>query len=287
MKKLLVFILALIQLVLCSACQSSKPDSDKLQVYTSFYAMYDFAKQIGGDKADIHLLCPSGQEPHDFEPTARDIAKLSEADIFIYNGMGMEHWTDSVTASLGDDVAIVKTTDNVRLNKLTAGDPHVWLNPDNAYIQLKSIADAFMEKDPANRDYYNKNLKECKEKIKRLMQDLESAKNMFSSHSIVVSHYAYSHLCDVIDISPYAVNGTDNSGDPTPQRMAEIENYIKSNDIKYIFTEPMGTSDIMKTIAKDTNCEILVLDPFEGSSENKDYFKVMYENIAALTQALN
>ena len=119
------------------------------------------------------------------------------------------------------------------------------------------------------------------------MQDLESAKNMFSSHSIVVSHYAYSHLCDVIDISPYAVNGTDNSGDPTPQRMAEIEDYIKSNDIKYIFTEPMGTSDIMKTIAKDTNCEILVLDPFEGSSENKDYFKVMYENIAALTQALN
>lgn len=287
MKKLSVFILVLIQLVLLSACQSSEPNSDKLQVYTSFYAMYDFAKQIGGDKTDIYLLCPSGQEPHDFEPTARDIAKLSEADIFIYNGMGMEHWTDSVTATLGDDVAIVKTTDNVRLNKFTAGDPHVWLNPDNAYIQLKAIADAFMEKDPANRDYYNKNLKECKEKIKRLMQDLESAKNMFSSHSIVVSHYAYSHLCDVIDISPYAVNGTDNSGDPTPQRMAEIENYIKSNDIKYIFTEPMGTSDIMKTIAKDTNCEILVLDPFEGSSENKDYFKVMYENIAALTQALN
>ena len=287
MKKLSVFILVLIQLVLLSACQSSEPNSDKLQVYTSFYAMYDFAKQIGGDKTDIYLLCPSGQEPHDFEPTARDIAKLSEADIFIYNGMGMEHWTDSVTATLGDDVAIVKTTDNVRLNKFTAGDPHVWLNPDNAYIQLKAIADAFMEKDPANRDYYNKNLKECKEKIKRLMQDLESAKKMFSSHSIVVSHYAYSHLCDVIDISPYAVNGTDNSGDPTPQRMAEIENYIKSNDIKYIFTEPMGTSDIMKTIAKDTNCEILVLDPFEGSSENKDYFKVMYENIAALTQALN
>ena len=287
MKKLSVFILALLQLVLSTACQNTKPNSDKLQVYTSFYAMYDFAKQIGGDKADIYLLCPPGQEPHDFEPTAQDIAKLSTADIFIYNGMGMEHWTDSVTASLGGDVAIVKTTDNVKLNKFTAGDPHIWLNPDNANIQLKSITDAFKEKDPANQNYYEKNLKESKEKIQRLNEDLETAKNMFQSHSIVVSHYAYNHLCEILDISQYAVNNSDNSGEPTPSRMAEIEKYIKDNNIKYIFTEPLGTSDIMKALAKDTGCEILVLDPFEGNSENKDYFNVMYENIAALTQALN
>lgn len=287
MKKLSIIILAIIQTLIFASCKSVTTDSDKLQVYTSFYAMYDFAKQIGGDKADVYLLCPSGQEPHDFEPTAQDIAKLSQSDVFIYNGMGMEHWTDSVTASLNGDVAIVKATDKIKLNKFTAGDPHVWLNPDNAYTQLRAIAEAYKSKDPANNDYYEKNLKECKEKIERLKQDLETAKNMFSSHSIVVSHYAYSHLCDVIDVSPYAVNGTDNSGDPTPQRMAEIENYIKDNNIKYIFTEPLGTSDIMKAIAKDTGCEILVLDPFEGSSENKDYFNVMYENIAALTQALN
>ncbi len=286
MKKLSVFILALVQLVLYSACQSTKPNSDKLQVYTSFYAMYDFAKQIGGDKADIYLLCPPGQEPHDFEPTAQDIAKLSTADIFIYNGMGMEHWANSVADTLSGNIAVIEASEFAK-HKAETNDPHVWLNPKNAYNQIKAIADTFKEKDPANKDYYEKNLKECKQKIKYLRQDLETAGNMFRSHAIIVSHDAYSNLCDFLNITQICVNGKDNSEEPTPLKMAEIEKYIKDNNIKYIFTEPLGTSDIMKAIAKDTGCEILILDPFEGNTENKDYFNVMYENIAVLTQALN
>lgn len=284
MKRLSIFILSILQIFLFTACKTQPTDSSKLQVYASFYAMYDFAKAIGGNKADVHLLCPAGQEPHDFEPTAQDIARLAAADVFIYNGMGMEHWADSVADTLGDGVAVVKTTNNIKTQNT---DPHVWLNPDNAYVQFEAIADAFKEKDPANKDYYEKNLKDCKQKIKYLKQDLETAGNMFSSHSIVVSHDAYSSLCDLLNVTQISVNGKDNSEEPTPQKMAEIEDYIKENNIKYIFTEPMGTSDIMKAIAKDTDCEILVLDPFEGNTENKDYFKVMYENIAALTQALN
>ena len=69
--------------------------------------------------------------------------------------------------------------------------------------------------------------------------------------------------------------------------MAEIEDFIKANDIKYVFTEPLSTSKIIQTIADDTGCEILTLDPFEGSTENKDYFAVMYENLEALKTALS
>ena len=286
MKKITVFILAIMQALLLTSCKTQTSDNGKLQVYTSFYAMYDFAKQIGGDKADIYLLCPPGQEPHDFEPTAQDIAKLSDADIFIYNGMGMEHWAKSVADTLSDNVTVIEAS-KYATHKVQNGDPHVWLNPKNAYEQVKAITDAFKEKDPANKDYYNKNLKEFKQHSKYLRQDLETAGNMFRSHTIVVSHDAYSSLCDFLNIAQISINGKDNSGEPTPSRMAEIEKYIKENNIKYIFTEPLGTSDIMKALAKDTGCEILVLDPFEGNAENKDYFKVMYENIAVLTQALN
>lgn len=286
MKKISIFILAVLQLFLFTACKTQPTENGKLQVYTSFYAMYDFAKQIGGDKADVYLLCPAGQEPHDFEPTAQDIAKLSDADIFIYNGMGMEHWTDSVADTLPDSVTVVETS-KYATHTVQNGDPHVWLNPKNAYEQVKAITDAFKEKDPTNKDYYNKNLKEFKQHSKHLRQDLETAGNMFRSHTIVVSHDAYSSLCDFLNITQICVNGKDNSSEPTPSRIAEIEKYINENNIKYIFTEPMGASDIMETIAEDTDCEILVLDPFEGNAENKDYFKVMYENIAALTEALN
>ena len=70
MKRLSIVALAILQVMLFTACKTAVSDSGKLQVYTSFYAMYDFARQIGGDKADIYLICPVSQEPHDFEPTA-------------------------------------------------------------------------------------------------------------------------------------------------------------------------------------------------------------------------
>ena len=246
--------------------------------------MYDFAKEIGQDKADIYLMCPAGQESHDFEPTAQDIAKLREADIFVYNGMEMEHWADSVTATLGENVAVVCTSGGLNSKNK---DPHVWLNPDNAYIQFKAIADAFIEKDAENADYYNARLKECKEKLDKLKADCKSAATEFNGTNIIVSHDAYSHFCDLLNIEQYAINGTDNSGDPTPSRMAEIEDFIADNNIKCIFSEPMGASDVVKTIANDTDCEVLILDPFEGSLDNTDYFTVMYKNLDAVKKALN
>lgn len=284
MKKTAIIIFSIIQLLMLCACGGTSTKSNKLQVYTSFYAMYDFAKEIGGEKADVHLMCPPGQEAHDFEPTAKDIAELSKSDVFIYNGKDFEHWTDAVTDGLDENVKVIKTAENIKSENK---DPHVWLNPDNAYIQFCAIADAFCEKDAKNAEYYKKRLAECKSKIDGLTEMYKTAETDFNGKSIVVSHDAYSHFCDVLGVTQYAVNGTDNSGDPTPSRMAEIENYIKANNIKYIFAEPMGASDIIETIAKDTDCEILVLDPFEGSLDNKGYFTVMRENFDAVKKAVN
>lgn len=286
MKKItLLLISAMMALSFCG-CGKQHTNSDKLQVYTSFYAMYDFAQQIGGDKADIHIMCPPGQEPHDYEPTARDIAGLTEADVFIYNGMGMEHWVDAVSDTLSStDVIIVETSASAK-HKTATNDPHIWLNPDNALAQLTAICDAFVKADNSNADYYNARLNDCKAKLSELTANYNAAVNTFSSTDIVVSHEAYLNMCDAFGLTQYAVNGIDNDDDPTPARMAEIEKFIKDNNIKYIFTEPLGTSSIMQTIANDTGCKILALDPFEGNSENKDYFAVMNENLEALKKAL-
>ena len=284
MKKIISIIVLSIQIFLLCACGSNSDKSDKLQVYTSFYAMHDFASRIGGEKADVYMLCPPGQEPHDFEPTAQDMAKLSQADIFIYNGMGMEHWAEKVAKTLPETVTIIEASSFVNSDN---SDPHVWLNPQNAYDEMNGIADGFIEKDGANKEYYEKQLNKAKELTDDLYDRLRKACDMFTTDTIIVSHDAYSHLCDLLGVTQMPVNGTDNSGEPTPQRIAEIESYIKDNNIKYVFCEPMGTSDIMDTIAKDTGCEILTLDPFEGRTDGGDYSKTMQENIGALTEALN
>ncbi len=90
--------------------QAAAP-ADKLKVEASFYPMYEFARQIGGDLADVELLVPAGTEPHDWEPTPKDIAKISEADLLVYNGAGMESWVDQVlNATSGDAPAVVEAS---------------------------------------------------------------------------------------------------------------------------------------------------------------------------------
>ncbi len=288
MKKILTFLITTIfALSLCGCEKSENAESDKVQIYTSFYAMYDFAQQICGDKADIHILCPSSQEPHDYEPTARDIAKLSSADIFVYNSMGMEHWTDSVIDALrGSDVICVNTTYNAPFI-IDNNDPHVWLNPKNAFSQMSAIYDAIITVNPENLEYYNENLENCRNKIDNLINDYNKAIKDFKSKDIVVSHAAYGNLCHAFGLNQVPINGIDNSLDPSPSQMAKTEKFIIDNGITHIFKEPLGASSVVDTIAKDTNTKVLILDPFEGNHEGKDYFTVMYENLEALKTALS
>lgn len=79
-----------------STTEESSAPAEKLKVETSFYPMYEFARNVGGDLADVELLVPAGTEPHDWEPTPQDIAKIEEADLLVYNGAGMESWVEQV-----------------------------------------------------------------------------------------------------------------------------------------------------------------------------------------------
>lgn len=286
-KKIISVICAVSALICSSACGGDNAvKSDKLQVYTSFYAMYDFAKMIGGDKADIYNMCPTGSEPHDFEPTAKDMASLTEADVFIYNGLGMEPWTASaITALDGTDVTIVEASKNAP-NISENYDPHVWLDPENAFAQLSAITNALCESDPQNSDYYAARLEECRAKTDTLINDYKTAIQGFTSRNIVTSHDAYMNLCNAFALVSLPINSVA-ADEPTPTRVAEVEEFIKANNIKYVFTEPLSSSSVAESIASDTGCDILILNPFEGSLDEKDYFTVMYENLESLKKALS
>ena len=162
----------------------------------------------------------------------------------------------SITETLnGSDVIITEASKDVP--SVTENyDPHVWLDPENAAKEYENIANALILADPDNRGYYTARLDEVLSDLDKLDDDYKSAVAGFKSHNIITSHEAYMNLCDAYGLIQLAVNGVDNSEDPTPTRMAEIEDFIKANDIKYVFTEPLSTSKIIQTIADDTGCEI-------------------------------
>lgn len=278
MKRILIALTMLICSLCIAGCSQDTANNDKITVYTSFHAMHDFTKMIAGDKANVGIMCPAGVEPHDYEPTAKDIARLYEADVFVYNGMGMEHWTDSVIPTLPDTVTVICATDGITEK---ADNPHVWLNPDIAYMQMESICNALIMADSGNSAFYKQNLKNAEAKIDMLISDYEAAVGKFEKKDIIVTHSAYTSLCDRFGLVQIPINPASNIQDPSPQRVAEIEKYITDNSLTHIYKDYGYMGMVAEIIAADTGTKILALNPFEGIGTD-DYFTVMYNNLEAL-----
>ncbi len=271
--------------LLFAGCAPQRAATDgRLTVYTSFYAMEDFAKTVGGDLITLTNLVPAGTEAHDWEPGPRDLAGLEQADVFLYNSDDMEHWVDSLEDQLEKkEILVVETADGLEDD---ADDPHVWLNPANALIQMQRICDAFCEKDSANADTYRQNLEEAAEKIRTLDEKYRSALAGVSHRELVVTHGAYGYLASAYGLSQLAIEGMQGTSDPSPAQMAKMIEEIKEKGIGCIFYEADGESKIAESIAKECSIMTAPLNPFEGDAKGRDYFSVMEENLEYLEQGL-
>ena len=130
----------------CGTEASDEPvDPNRLQVMASFYTMYDFAQKIGGEHVQVTCMVPSGTEPHDWEPSTKDITRMEQADVFIYNGAGMEHWVSDVLAGLSNKKLIsVEASQGVSL--LRSAEEEDSHDHDDADAE-----DAVHEEDAADR----------------------------------------------------------------------------------------------------------------------------------------
>ena len=286
----------------------STTSSKKLNVMASFYPMYDFAKKVGGDKVEVTNMVPAGTEPHDWEPSATDIKKLEEADVFIYNGAGMEHWTQDVLGSLENrNLKVVEASKGITLlegneeeenskeaNSSTGAiyDPHVWLNPLNAKIEMKNIKNAFVKVDPDNKIYYEKNYKRYANKFDQLNQEYKEGLSNIKSKNLITSHEAFGYLCQAYGLNQVGIEGLSADSEPDASRMNEIIQFSKDNHVKTIFFEELVSPKVSKTIADEIGAKTVVLNPIEGLTNKeikagKDYFSAMKSNLKILEKALN
>lgn len=302
-----LFILFIALLTGCSPRQEDtsavrSTNNNTIKVYASIYPMYDFASKIGGDKINLSTMVPSGTEPHDWEPTAMDITHLEEADVFIYNGAGMEHWVEDISASLQNKkILLVEASKNIdfiqghshdhKHQEDASHDPHVWLNPLNAKIQMENIKNALIKADPGNADYYNANYEKYAAECDLLDQEFKDTLTPLTNKDIIVSHEAYGYLCQAYGLNQIGIEGLSGDSDPDPARMAKIIDLAKERNIKTIFFEKAASSKVADTIAKETGAHTAVLNPIEGLTEEEestgaDYFSVMRQNVDALKKAL-
>jgi len=279
--------------------QSPTPKPNpKLTAIASFYPIYEFAKKVGQEKIDVILLVPEGIEPHDWEPTIQDIQKIQQADLIFINGIGFESWIENIHF-INPKIQIIDTsvgikiknndtgvTNKTEINIVSNPDPHIWLNPKMAQIQVKNIADALSKNDPENQNYYQKNMQSYNQELELLDYEIKNDLSQ-CNHNFIASHNAFSYFADEYSlIQNTVVSSNDPEAEPTSQTIVNLINLAKKNDIKIIFTEEGIDPRTSKIIANEIGGRVLVLSPLEIGDKNFSYVDRMKQNLLNLKEAL-
>lgn len=301
--KRIVYLFLLTGIMLLCGCTQNETGSgsfqeeDKIAVVTTIYPMYDFVSNIAKDRAEIINLVPAGTEPHDFELSTRDMQLMEQADMFVYNGAGMEHFVDKTLEAVSNEkLVVVEAAEQINAESAQADsdveeDPHTWLSPVNAIAEAEAIKDAFIRLDEENADYYQENFEAYKEKLEALdAQYREELKNL-SKDTIVVAHEAFGYLCAEYGLKQEAIEGLIPESEPDAARMKELIDFSREHEIKVIFFEELVSPKVAQAIADEVGAETAVLNPIEGLTAEQqeaglDYISIMEQNLEALKRAL-
>lgn len=278
--------------------QQNTSNSGKLSITASYYPLYDFARNIGGDKVNVTNITPAGSEPHDYEPTPQQLVTAQKSAVFIYNGASMEQWANKFLPDYTHTV--IKASDGIALKQGIAEDgapqpgttdPHFWLDPVLAQQIVQNILAGLTKADPANASYYAHNALVYSTKLAALDTQFKSGLATCKQRTVITSHAAFSYLADRYNLNVVSIAGITPDAEPSAAKLAELSNLVRQNHISYVFFESLASSKLADTIAAETGAKTAVFDPIEGLTQSaqqqgKNYISVQQQNLQNLRTAL-
>ena len=270
--------------------QFTTTDNSKLQVISSFYPLHEFSQNVGQEKVDVILLVPVGVAPHDWGPTIKDVQRMQKSDLIVINGIGFENWIDNLKETNYQGV-IVDTSNGILDKNLgqeqinSSGDPHIWLNPVYAQIQVQNIANAFSDSDPKNQQYYQLNAAKYIEELEFL--DLKIRNELSDcNQDFVAFHDAFSYFADEYNLNQHTIILSNNPhGEATAKTLENVISTAKKLNIKVIFSEENVNTKTSEIIANEIDGKVLILSPIEVFTDGT-YISKMTENLNNLREAL-
>ncbi|WNB90737.1 metal ABC transporter solute-binding protein, Zn/Mn family [Bacillus sp. NEB1478] len=305
MRKLGLISVALLAALLtaCGNNTSTKTDGT-LNIYTTIYPLQYFTERIAGKHADVTAIIPPGADAHTFEPSTKDMVKISDGDAFIYNKSKSDEFSSSVADTLKEEkVPVIDAANGIAFAHMEeheesekehdhgAYDPHIWLDPvlaqqmsDNIYHQLVKLKPEAKKDFKKNHDQLIKDLQaldaQFKEKVKKAPKD-----------TFIVSHAAYGYWAERYGLKQIAISGLSPAHEPTQHQIQNIIEYTNKENIKYILFEANVNNKVAATIKKETGTKSLTLQNIEtltkkDMKKKRDYLSIMYDNIDTLSKAL-
>lgn len=273
-----------------TACANSSSE-DKIRVYTSFFVMEDLVNKIGGDYVEAYSIVPTGREIHGYEPTTGDIVNLTHADMFVYNGAGLEHFVHELEDAIDNpNLVYVEASHGLNLISTEEGDdPHTWLSPVNAKQEMANIKDALISLDPDHANYYSSRFDVFATKFDELHDQYSALLAPGAGKYLVTAHAAFGYLAREYDLLALPIGGHDAEEEPSQQDIANVINIVNQNNIRYVYAETLTADDAVMTVVNETEAELAILNPLEGLTSEEimagyDYLSVMKDNLIAIAR---
>ncbi len=306
MKKTALVLLMIAVLAACQpASQAEQASRTKttLRVIAAETYVADMAQNVAGDRLKIEVLMPIGVDPHTFEPTPADVAKVADSDVLIINGAGMEAFLDKLLQNAGGQHQRIEASAGLtprqpnesEINDPThASDPHFFLDPNNAIRYVENIRDGLSQADPtgaaayrANADAYIARLKELDRWIADRAKEVPEANRLLVTNHDNFGYFADRYGFNVIGTVVPSISA---GASPSAQQLAELIDHIKATRAKAIFLERGVNPQLAEQVAQETGSTV-VTDLYgdslgEANSPAATYIDMLKFDTNAIVDAL-
>lgn len=322
MRKFLKYILAVFLCAALAACgttdskEEAETSEKSLSIVATIFPAYDWVREILGENpGNVHLtfLLDSGTDMHSYQPTAADMVKIAECDLFVYTGGESDRWTaDAIRESVNPDLTPLSLmdvlSDSVREEEIIEGmqaeeeeeteyDEHVWLSLSRAEKAVETIAGVIAEKDPENAQTYRDNADAYIQKLEDLDNQYRECVNNSEVRTLVFAdRFPFRYLTDDYGIQYYAAfAGCSAETEASFETIRFLASKMDELDLTRVMTIENSDEKIARTVIESTekkDMTILHLDSMQSTdaravSSGTTYLSLMRDNLAVLQEALS
>jgi ABC-type Zn uptake system ZnuABC Zn-binding protein ZnuA len=263
----------------------------------------DFVEQVGGSHVQVLSLLSGLESEHTYSPKPSDIIAVRKAQLLVEIGVGLEVWVSSLVKNAGSaSLRVITTSKGIALirdqgrednpqgeeNNVHGGNPHIWLDPENAKIMMRHITEALIKVDPGHASEYRDNQAIYLRQLDQLQKELLERLKTITDRRILVYHPAWPYFARRFGFRIVDEIVTQGGTEPSAHHLQELINRIRKEGIRVIVSEPQMNSKIPDVLARETGARIVVLSPLPGALPGTEtYLSLLRYNVMQLANALS
>ncbi len=294
------FLIAALLAVVLSAC-GGRPASDSGTaapiILTSTSILADVTRAIAGDRLQVESLLPDGADPHSYQPTPQDAAKVADSKLIIVNGAGYEQFLNTLLDNAGSQLTIVEATHGIPSRKDAANDkgidPHMWLDPNNMIAYVDNIREALTQLDPSgkaayqsNADAYIAQLKDLDSWIQEQVGQIPPEKRLLVTNHEALGYFADRYGFKVVGT---VIESFSSDASPSAQQLAGLIDQVRSSGVPAIFLDAADNPTFARQIADETRVKVITdlhLESLTDGPPADTYIDMMKHNVTEIVNAL-